>query len=153
MNDAYIRQIVREEISKSNSGGRFNIQNLPYHTHNGVDAPFALQPLVTYIGLIGFHGTVGILPTGWTAVYGSTGQYQVTHNLGTIQYVVVASAAGNAAFVDITNDDKLVEFDWFNAASAAQDTPFYFTLSVANNRKVAPPTYQTTTYTQTGQLT
>lgn len=153
MNDSQIRQIVREEISRSSAGGRFNIQSLPYHTHNGIDAPFATQPLITYIGLIGLTGTVGILPTGWTVAYTPTGRYQVTHNLGSFQYIINATPAGTIGLVAISIDDNIVEFDWFDASSTAQNTPFFFTLSIANNRKVAPPTYQTTVYTQTGQLT
>jgi hypothetical protein len=34
-----IRQIVREEIAKSNASSRFAYNSIPQHTHNGVDSP------------------------------------------------------------------------------------------------------------------
>ena len=33
-----IRQIVQEEIRRSDSAGRFGFKNIPHHTHNGVDS-------------------------------------------------------------------------------------------------------------------
>lgn len=139
-------------MQRHNSGARFGLKELAYHTHNGTDSPPIFQPFITYIGLIGLTGTVGILPSGWSVVYGSTGQYQVTHNLNSFLYAVVANSAGVANVVDISTDPNLIEFDWFTPAGVAQDTPFYFLVSIVNNKKLSLPTYQDTVWTQTGQL-
>lgn len=39
MDEQVIRRIVREEIAKTSSSKRFDVQNIPYHTHNGIDSP------------------------------------------------------------------------------------------------------------------
>lgn len=37
-NDQKIRQIVQEELRKSNSASRFGINSIPNHSHNGIDS-------------------------------------------------------------------------------------------------------------------
>lgn len=39
MDENKVRQLIREEMSRSNSGNRFAVNNIPFHTHNGVDSP------------------------------------------------------------------------------------------------------------------
>lgn len=44
-----------------------------------------------FAGVVASDGTGVILPTGWTSVQNGTGDYTITHNLGSGSYVVVAS--------------------------------------------------------------
>lgn len=62
MNDARIRQIIREEMYRANNASRFNgITALPEHVHNGVDAPRipynAIQRNTPLLGRIQFSNT------------------------------------------------------------------------------------------------
>ncbi len=47
MDENKIRQIVREELSRQDVSGRFKVQNIPYHTHDGVNSvilpPFSVK--------------------------------------------------------------------------------------------------------------
>jgi hypothetical protein len=38
MNENQIRQIVQEELRRNESGSRFGVKSIPYHTHNGKDS-------------------------------------------------------------------------------------------------------------------
>ena len=38
MDDQKIRQIVREEISRNSNGGRFGLNTIPFHTHDGTNS-------------------------------------------------------------------------------------------------------------------
>ncbi len=38
MDEKKIRQIVQQELQRSNSAGRFNVNNVPFHTHDGVNS-------------------------------------------------------------------------------------------------------------------
>lgn len=38
MDDQKIRQIVQEELRRSSNGGRFGLNTIPFHTHNGTDS-------------------------------------------------------------------------------------------------------------------
>lgn len=151
MDEQLVRQIVQQEIQKNNSGSRFGFNQIPRHIHNNIDSPFTFQPTITYIGLIGLTGTIGILPTGWTVEYTPTGDYVVRHNLNTNLYSVVASPVGVEAIIQIITDKNTVEFD-ANGGGGPTDTPFYFILTNANNKSQTQLTYQTTVYTQTGVL-
>jgi len=61
-NDQKIRQIVQEELRKSNSASRFGINSIPNHSHNGIDSLQIKQeniiPSVNTAGAITF-GTEG----------------------------------------------------------------------------------------------
>lgn len=51
-----------------------------------------------YSGRVDSGGAAGTpFPTGWTSVKNSTGNYTVTHNLGTTAYAPVVSAVGSTA--------------------------------------------------------
>jgi hypothetical protein len=155
MTEAAIRRIVQEEIQRNAGASRFGLKEISHHTHNGIDSLPTFQPTITYIGMIGLTGTIAILPTGWTCAYQPTGIYQITHNLNSLLYVVVTSPLGLTGVVDVNAALNLIEFDWFttDGNNTAQNTPFYFTLTLANNKSAGAPTYQSTVFTQTGVLT
>lgn len=39
MDEKKIRQIVREELTRANNYSRFNLNTIPFHTHDGVNSP------------------------------------------------------------------------------------------------------------------
>lgn len=39
MDDKRIRQIVQEELQRSNNAKRFSVNNIPFHTHDGINSP------------------------------------------------------------------------------------------------------------------
>lgn len=123
---------------------------VPFHTHNGVDAPPVFQSTFTYIGFIGLDGTVGILPDGWSVNHDSTGDYIITHNLNTFSYSVVASPVGNSLLLDVTTSNNIVEFTW--SSGSATDTAFYFILIALWNKNLPPATYSPTGYIKNGIL-
>jgi hypothetical protein len=139
-----IKQLVVQTMNSQMSA--YSTAKVPYHIHNGVDAPYAYQSTFTYIGFIGLDAGIGILPTGWSVTKLGTGDYQVVHNLNTFAYAVVASPAGLQSYVDITPSGNLVEFTW------TADTDFYFNLTVIANRNIVPATYQPTPWISTGKF-
>lgn len=50
-----IRQIVREEISRSNNSSRFQLNTIPNHTHNGIDSlPIKAENIIPSTSITGF---------------------------------------------------------------------------------------------------
>lgn len=68
------------------------------HMHKGTDKTKVLPEGNTlYGGYVNGNGTKNVLPTNWTVARTSgqpTGDYTVTHNLGTTGYVVLPGSAG-----------------------------------------------------------
>lgn len=88
-------------------------------------------------GKTGKFGTVSSgaagtpFPTGWSASKNSTGNYTITHNLGTTSYVVVATPVGNDtihAVILSTGSNSFVVVTANNAGSDA-DCDFMFILA------------------------
>ena len=46
MNESQIRQIVREELVRS----QYGVRGIPYHIHNGIDAPSVFLPFTIKTG-------------------------------------------------------------------------------------------------------
>lgn len=82
-----------------------------------------------YAGFVNADGTAGNLPSAWTSSKTGTGQYIVTHNLGTTNYSAVASASALSGFgaLDSVNAND-VHFKFLSAAGGGtlSDTVFYF---------------------------
>lgn len=146
MIDQDIKNFVRQEIQASKAQDRFQLQPVQRHTHaGGADGPPVFQPAFTYVGLIGSTGEVLLLPKGWSVTYDSTGVYFITHNLGTILYGCVASAAQSTniyAVPVIEGFENEVDFSWADVATAAKaDTGFFFSLTIVGNKPAQPPQY------------
>jgi hypothetical protein len=56
----------------------------------------ARQALGIYDGSVNANGTAGYLPVGWSVTHTGTGDYTITHNIGTTAYVVNATADQNS---------------------------------------------------------
>lgn len=101
MEDTRLRALIQEMIDTQQKKDLYGVAKVPFHTHNGIDSP-TLQPTtvttttIAYSGYINNDGTSTNVPTGWTSVKNSTGNYTITHNLGITTYNVVATSAGGA---------------------------------------------------------
>lgn len=76
-----------------------NLENLfVNHRHNLIDGTKSLPGATAYAGYLN-NGTAVLLPTGWTSGKNGTGDYTVTHNLGTTNYAVAVTAVANADYL------------------------------------------------------
>lgn len=82
-------------------------------------------------GQVASDGTATALPTGWTSSKPGTGQYTVTHNLGTTSYGVAALAIdANWRTINCSaiTANSFSVITW-NATPANADLPFTFVLT------------------------
>lgn len=144
MNPQQVQQMIQQEIHKNSQRSRFNLTNIPRHTHNDVDSPSVYQPTKTYAGSIGADGSIGLLPIGWSVTVNGTGDYTITHNISNALYSVIVSPAYNAA---ITNVSIFVQpsFGVTLFTSLSPKTPintgFNFLMTVVNNKATKPTQY------------
>jgi hypothetical protein len=145
MDEQRIRQIVRDEMGATGTRDTFNTLNIPRHVHNGVDAPTIFQPIMQYIGDIGYDGTVGLLPQGWLCEHVGTGLYRITHNLGTRNYsTVVSEILGPAVLIIpvVENFKNTIELSLLDpVAFAPADSSFVFTVTAVTNKSTNSPSY------------
>lgn len=81
----------RVEINPNDQFVAYN-GNFPVITidKNGINNKGFPIPVIYGIGFVNALGTPGgIFPTGWTVVNLSAGRYQITHNLNTLNYIVL----------------------------------------------------------------
>lgn len=152
LDEKRVRQMIREELARKDSSSRFQLNNIPNHTHNGVDSVPVVSPTFTYIGFVPYDvgadpllGT--ILPPGWSmSLIGGT-TYTVTHNLNTLLYAVVAAPtqSTNEKVSYVLNPFRnSFEIIWFKTSNdAATTTSFNFILTQINNKSVGQPLYTT----------
>lgn len=99
-------------------------------TSNGASALPTWQGPKSYGGVVGSTGTAGTpFPSGWTSVKNVTGDYTVTHNLGTANYVVVGSAiSGGKVFLwsQSSSDGNQFNVLTFSSGGTGTDTTFSF---------------------------
>jgi hypothetical protein len=86
----------------------------------------------SYSGSVNSNGTAGNLPTGWTSTKLGTGDYQVTHNLGTTAYNFAAISNGGvfrtmAIYGKATNTFELASLNVGSSPSLI-DSAFDFIL-------------------------
>lgn len=142
MSSNQIQQMIQQEMHKYSQLNRFNVSNTQRHIHNNIDSPYTFQPILTYIGNISENGSVGLLPTGWSATSDEAGSYTVTHNLGTVLYACVASSSDSGAIANpvVSHFANEVDFVWFQELGKTT-TNFNFILTVINNKIQTLPTY------------
>lgn len=152
MDEKQIRQIVRDEQSRNTNGGRFGLNTIPFHTHNGTDSPSIFSPTIVYTGYVPADGLVNdspfvFLPTGWTVELQAGYIYKITHNLNTDFYTVTACQTGpdnSFGWTAITIcQPNYFEISW-SPGFAAGATDFHFQLVQINNKRNALPTYTLT---------
>lgn len=94
----------------------------PYFVPTGKIAP-------SYAGYVNLDGTAGNLPAGWTSSRTGTGQYTITHNLGTANYSALAMAVAAVAFCKFNSvNANDVQYVFLSDGGSLTDTKFYFIL-------------------------
>lgn len=153
-------QTIQTEISKAGSAARFNVQGIPQHVHNNIDAPFAYQPSLSYTGTVLEGDAIGpvsptplLFPNGWTVDFQDTsspsaGAYIVTHSLNTDYYSVVVTPLennpNNPTFVGVniqTNPSNFLLYFFDTKTQAFVDCGFTFVLVNTVNKLSLPPKY------------
>lgn len=105
---ADLRKQINQGITTARSQAGFGTSVIPQHRHNGNDSPKIRYSDLTGVPVAKIYGGAvsdsGValtpFPKGWSVSRSSTGLYNVTHNLNTTNYVVIA----NAMAVTPTND-------------------------------------------------
>lgn len=152
MDEQKIRKIVQDEIRRSQGASRFGINQIPYHTHDGIDSNPVFLPTITYTGYVPSDGLVTnspfvFLPSGWTVELQVGNIYKITHNLNTDFYTVMACMTGpeaNDAFTPLTVcQSNFFEIAWSFNSTLTLTTDFQFTLVQVNNRRSSLTTYST----------
>lgn len=153
MNEQQIRSIVRSEIQAAASSSRYQLTSIPRHIHNDIDSPYALQPVLTYVGYVRSDGKLttavpgtesGIFPSGWSVTKTGTGTYKITHNLNTRNFIVVATCVSALAAIEVSlHDATSVTLETFSFApgATATDENFNFMLTVVSNKNQKLPSY------------
>lgn len=146
-----IKNLIQQEIVKSNNNNRFNVNAIPQQKINIGNISNTPSQVFTYIGLVSFSYISGrnfsTLPSGWVVQWQGNGQFELIHNLNTTLYSVVATANNaNTAFAaaTLTLSENTVFFNWYSSSNVPTDyvdTDFSFILVVVNNKKTSFPTY------------
>lgn len=148
MDEQKVRQIAKQEIVAHDSSARFSLNPIQRHTHNGVDSPPILSPIVTYIGIVS-PGFQAFLPKGWSIETSSTGVFtlRTDFSIGTT-FSVVATTELAGIIPSIINvvvyAVNEIEFDIVDLAGSFLDAKFYFNITVINSRSLTLPSYNTT---------
>ena len=111
------------------------------HLHTGSDGsqkittPTTTSTQVAFVGNVNSNGTASTpFPTGWSSSRITTGIYTITHNLGSTNYAVVATAIGGNSVVHINSPGSTtfgIIPESVGSTPVGQDTQFYFNLSLA----------------------
>lgn len=151
MDERKIRQIIQDEIKRSNAASQFQLRDVTRHTHNGVDSLSIFSPTITYTGFVPSDGDVNsvpfvFLPSGWSVELQTpdvTPIYRITHNLNTSFYSVMACQTGpeGATVIPITVcQTNYFDIAWQNGPTITQQD-FHFNLVQVNNKRNSLPTY------------
>jgi len=140
---------IQNQIGQASQLGRFNVGNTQRHIHNDIDAPYAFQPILNYVGNISLdvsnNAVIQMLPAGWTVSHtANSGIFIVTHNLNTLLYAVAVTTifAGNTyevAHVVLSANSFSVTTFFYPATPA--DQAFNFILTNPFNRLAKLPSY------------
>lgn len=131
-----------------NLGTRYGVSTVPNTASTGADSPrvnykdLVNKPTGTssplYSGYVVSGGTAGApFPSGWTVTSLGTGAYQVTHNLGTTNYIVVATPLITSVVVRIVNIFNITstafDLEIFDASGTSQNIGVFFILTTQSN--------------------
>ncbi len=134
-----IEQIAKETFNSMLHDTQYKVGPVPYHTHNGVDS-FLITTSSTpaysiaYPGIVGSGGTSVLLPTGWTSAKQATGDYLITHNLGTTDYAVSSIIWNSSQATVFIADQQANTLNLYikTTADAFADHQFSFTITILN---------------------
>ena len=151
MTPEQIKALIRQEMRTNDSSNRFRLNPTNRHIHNNTDAPFVYLPYQLYAGFVPYDGDVNgilesILPAGWAITYNGTGDYTITHSLGTMLYsfVAIPAQSTNQVVSPVASSfANQVDIGWFDSTSTRQDTSFTFILMLLQGNSSAFPSYTT----------
>lgn len=126
-----VDKMISDAVEKATSFSTKKIGDTPTDAIQLVPKQYCDANSSGYIGMVNADGTAGTpFPTGWTSTQTATGRYQIDHNLGTTDYVVVATIAGNSFVLLTVFDRNTNDFQVriTNTAVVFADADFYFTL-------------------------
>lgn len=124
--------------------GQFNFVKTGFHRHTGADAPrinyndLINTPTTSSIlsGNINSDGSVVYLPSGWTCTKGGTGAYQISHTIGSTNYVPVACSKISSVVVRIVNVYNITSGSFyvevFDTSGTSQDDGFTFVVALTS---------------------
>lgn len=103
MNSQEVTTLIRQELNNFANKAQFGVSPILHHKHTGgSDGPqinyaslLGIPNQQSYAGTVDSGGTAVLLPSGWSAVQNGTGDYTVSHNLGTVNYGVGATINTN----------------------------------------------------------
>ena len=129
-----VARIVQDELKKQQRTDMFSVAKVPFHTHNGIDSP-PLRGSTTgtvYYGFVNNSTSAGTpFPEGWSVVNNGTGDCTITHNLGTTEYVVLATSEGTASIMSPqTRNTNTISIFSYSTAGTSQSTDFFFAVYV-----------------------
>jgi hypothetical protein len=88
----------------------------------------------SYIGRVDSAGVAVSLPAGWTSARNGTGDYTITHNLGSAAYIVLLQSDGAASVPVIhTRGSNSLRTTFFSLAASLTDTSFDFQIIIDDN--------------------
>jgi hypothetical protein len=149
MADKSIKNLLKM-VQRGAAASRFNVQSIPYHVHNGVDAPQVFSPTLTYVGRVPYDltepGLEYILPVGWTIINHGGNYYEVVHNLDTFSYVVVVTP-----YQSLNNYSVGVVGQFKNSFGVQwnSSTSWNFHLTQIDNKRTSSPLYDVDIVVQT----
>lgn len=144
-----VQKQIQQGIGQTSQLNRFNVGNTQRHIHNDVDAPYAFQPILNYVGIINLdvssNATVAMLPKGWTVTHiANSGIFTITHNLNTLLYAVVVTPLFSGNTYEVANAvrsaNSFTVRTFFYPAQLA-DQAFNFILTNPFNRLSKMPSY------------
>lgn len=156
--DARIRQIAQQEIQNAAGRSAYQVNNIPFHTHNGVDAPVVYSATQQYVGFVPSDGDVTggstngyvFFPQGWRAErigFPANILYKVYHNLNTDYYSLsltptgVDNSPGPAPGAILMPNEFWCTFR--TEAGVSYPIDFSFILVTVNNSNQSIPQYTT----------
>lgn len=160
INEIEIKRLVDQAVKDNDSRGRFNVQSIPKHTHNGIDSVPIYSPTHTYTGYVPADGIINnssqtvLFPSGWRCslieqVPQPEVTYAIFHNLNTNLFTVnVTQVTGTPITfqssvipVVAAADRAFLVFWWDFALGEFVRANFHFQLVQPNNKVTPLTTY------------
>lgn len=138
MNEQQVQQMIQQALSSWSAKSQYGVSAVPVHAHTGYDgSPKVSYGNLTnvpaasvsyYTGVVTSNAAGTPFPSGWSVAHGSTGEYTITHDLGTTDYTVSA-LSHSSYFCQLTSKgSSSFLLIWWASQSATDDCDFDFTV-------------------------